>query len=300
MSEAPKYNYSSDDVIKAFDEIHPVLFVGKTAEAIPKLLITAGVEGSGKTYLLEKSLLPSGNYGNYIRLYLPEYRKKHPHYADMIKLGVLHAYEHTEAFARELGEKVFANALSQRYNIIMECAFDDIGFAGLAKFVPGYQLEVHVVGCNHAFAHLSSIKRAFSSLEKQEMERFVSYSRLESSISNAPAVLVAFEFIAKTMSGSQIFLYERGLGTLSERVQRAHSTYTLDSNGNLNEVSTLQPYAYSAYDTILRRSVYSMEERDEMVRECHLQLLKTSKYDKQVPDFVYNDLYSYITKYVYR
>lgn len=218
MSEAPKYNYSSDDVIKAFDEIFPALFVGKTAEAIPKLLITAGVEGSGKTYLLEKSLLPSGNYGNYIRLYLPEYRKKHPHYADMIKLGVLHAYEHTEAFARELGEKIFANALSQRCNIIMECAFDDIGFAGLAKFVPGYQLEVHVVGCNHAFAHLSSIKRAFSSLEKQEMERFVSYSRLESSISNAPAVLVAFEFIAKTVSGSQIFLYERGLGTLSERV----------------------------------------------------------------------------------
>lgn len=300
MSEAPKYNYSSDDVIKAFDEIFPALFVGKTAEAIPKLLITAGVEGSGKTYLLEKSLLPSGNYGNYIRLYLPEYRKKHPHYADMIKLGVLHAYEHTEAFARELGEKIFANALSQRCNIIMECAFDDIGFAGLAKFVPGYQLEVHVVGCNHAFAHLSSIKRAFSSLEKQEMERFVSYSRLESSISNAPAVLVAFEFIAKTVSGSQIFLYERGLGTLSERVLRAHSTYTLDPNGNLNEVSTLLPYTYRAYDTILRRSVYSMEERDEMVRECHLQLLKTSKYDKQVPDFVYNDLYSYITKYVYR
>lgn len=300
MSDVPKYSYSSDDVIKAFDEIYPTLFADKTAETIPKLLITAGVEGSGKTYLLEKSLLPSGKYGNYIRLYLPEYRKKHPRYDDMIELGVLHAYEHSEAFARELGSKIFANALSYGYNIIMECAFDDIGFAGLAKFVPGYQLEVHVVGCNHASAHLSSIKRAFSSLQKQEMERFVSYSRLESSISNAPAVLVAFEFIAKTVSGSQIFLYERGLGTLSERVLRAHSRYTLDANGNLNEASTLQPYAYSAYDTILRRSVYSMEERDEMVKECHLQLLKTSQYDKQVPDFVYNDLYSYITKYVYR
>lgn len=300
MSEAPKYNYSSDDVTNAFDEIFPTLFAGKTAETIPKLLITAGVEGSGKTYLLEKSLLPSGKYGNYIRLYLPEYRKKHPQYADMIKLGVLHAYEHSEAFTRELCSKIFANALAQKYNIIMECAFDDIGFAGLAKFVPGYQLEVHVVGCNHAFAHLSSIKRAFSSLQKQELERFVSYLRLESSISNAPAVLVAFEFIAKAVSGSQIFLYERGLGTLSERVLRAHSTYTLDADGKLDEVSTLLPYAYSAYDTILRRSVYSMEERDEMVKECHLQLLKTSQYDKQVPDFVYNDLYSYITKYVYR
>lgn len=57
----------------------------------------------------------------------------------------------------------------------------------------------------------------------------------------------------------------------------------------------LQPYACNAYDTILRRSVYSMEERDEMVRECHLHLLKTSKYGNQVPGFVYNDLYSHIT-----
>ena len=300
MSEAPKYGYSADDVTKAFDEIFPTLFAGITAETIPKLLITAGVEGSGKTYLLEKSLLPSGNYGNYIRLYLPEYRKKHPHYADMIKLGVLHAYEHSEAFTRELGSKIFANALTHKYNIIMECAFDDIGFAGLAKFVPGYQLEVHVVGCNHAFAHISSIKRAFSSLEKQELERFVSYSRVESSISNAPAVLVAFEFLAKEVSGSQIFLYERGLGKLNDRVLRAHSTYTLDATGKLAEVSKLQAYAYSAYDKILRNTVYSMEERDEMVKECHLQLLRTSAHAEHVPDFVYNDLYSYITKYVYR
>ncbi|MDF9773182.1 zeta toxin family protein [Pseudomonas baetica] len=300
MSEAPKYGYSPDDVTKAFDEIFPTLFAGKTAETIPKLLITAGVEGSGKTYLLEKSLLPSGNYENYIRLYLPEYRKKHPHYADMIKLGVLHAYEHSEAFIRELGSKIFANALTHKYNIIMECAFDDIGFAGLAKFVPGYQLEVHVVGCNHAFAHISSIKRAFASLEKQELERFVSYSRLESSISNAPAVLVAFELLAKEVSGSQIYLYERGLGELNDRVLRAHSTYTLDATGKLTEVSELQAYAYSAYDKVLRSYVYSMEERDEMVKECHLQLLRTSAYVKYVPDFVYNDLYSYITKYVYR
>jgi hypothetical protein len=300
MSEAPKYTYTPEDVTKAFDEITPTLFAGKTAETPRKLLITAGVEGSGKTYLLEKSLLPSGRYGNYVRLYLPEYRKKHPKYADMIKLGVLHAYEHTEAFVRDLGAQIFTSALTHQYNIIMECAFDDIGFAGLAKFAEGYQPEIHVVGCNHAFAHISSIKRAFSSLAKQELERFVSYSRLESSISNAPAVLVAFEFLAKTVSGSQMYLYQRGLGALQDRVLRAHSTYNLDAAGELTEASTLEPYTYSAYDKILRRSVYSMAERDEAVKECHLQLLKTKEYDKLVPDFVYNDLYSYITKYVYR
>jgi hypothetical protein len=300
MSQAPKYTYTPADVSQAAEDIGTELFRGKTADAIAKILITAGVEGSGKTYLLEKSLLPSGHYGNYVRLYLPEYRKKHPQFAEMIKLGVLHAYEHTEAFTRELCAKIFAKCLTLKYNIIMECAFDDIGFAGLAKFVPGYQLEVHVVGCNHAFAHISSIKRAFSSLKYQELERFVSYSRVESSISNAPAVLIAFEFLAKTVSGSQIYLYERGQGELKDRVLRAHSTYTLDAKGVLTETSELQTYAYSAYDAILRRSVYSMAERDEAIKECHLLLLKTSDYSKQVPDFVYNDLYSYITKYVYR
>ncbi|MBV6823085.1 zeta toxin family protein [Pseudomonas sp. PD9R] len=300
MSDITEYVYTPQDITKAFDEIAISLFSNIKVESTPKLLVTAGVEGSGKTYLLEKSLLPSGRYANYVRLYLPEYREKHPQYADMIKLGVLHAYKHTEAFVRELCGKIFANAVVRKCNIIMECAFDDIGFAGLAKFAPGYQLEAHIVGCSHAFAHLSSIKRALSSLEKQELERFVSYSALESSISNAPAVLVAFETIAKTMSGSQVFLYERGLGTLSERVLRAHSLYTLGVDGELTVTSTLEPYAYSAYDTILTRYVYSMPERDEMVKACHLALIKTERFAKQVPDFVYNDLYGYIIKYVYR
>lgn len=300
MSEAPSYTYTAQDVNLAAEDISTELFFGKTADTVPKILITAGVEGSGKTYLLEKNLLPSGRYANYVRLYLPAYREKHPQYAEIIKLGVLHAYQHTEAFTRELCGKIFAKALELKYNIIMECAFDEIHFAGIAKFVPGYQLEVHVVGCNHAFAHISSIKRALDSLGKQELERFVSYARVESSIGNAPAVLIAFEYLARTVSGSQIYLYERGLGELKDRVLRAHTTYTLDAKGELTETSVVQPYSYSGYDAILRRTIYSMEERDEAVKACHLLLLRINKYREQVPDFVYNDLYSYITKYVYR
>ena len=93
------------------------------------MLVVAGLQGSGKTYLLEKNLLPSKRYDNYVRLYLPEYRKKHPQYAEMIKLGVLHAYEHTEAFVREVSAKIFTQAFTGKYNIIMECAFDSIDFA---------------------------------------------------------------------------------------------------------------------------------------------------------------------------
>ncbi|MGF6553815.1 hypothetical protein ABIA48_000195 [Pseudomonas sp. S30_BP2TU TE3576] len=299
MSDAPKYTYATADVTKAFDEITATLLAGKTAETIPKLLITAGLQGSGKTYLLEKTLLPSGVYANYVRLYLPEYREKHPQYADMIKLGVLHAYEHTEAFVRELGTRIFTEVFTRKYNIIMECAFDSIDFAGIASYaVPaGYQLEAHIVGCNQAFAHVSSIKRALKSLEQKELERFVSYSALESSMSNARAILLAFETVAKAVSGSQIFLYERGLGALKERTLRAHSRFT---NGDVDTPLTRTSYSYNDYNKIINNHVYTMVERDEMTKECHLALLKTANHAKEVPDFVYNDLYAYIVKYVYR
>ncbi|WP_448107843.1 zeta toxin family protein [Pseudomonas azerbaijanoccidentalis] len=302
MSEAPKYTYTEADVTKAFDDITATLFSGKTAETPPKLLITAGLQSSGKTFLLENTLLPSGRYDNYVRLYLPAYREKHPQYTDMINLGVLHAYAHTEDFVRELGTKIFTEVLARKYNIIMECAFDSIDFAEIGSYaIPaGYQLEAHIVGCNQAFAHLSSIKRALKSLKEKKLERFVSHSALESSMSNAQAIILAFEKLAKAISGSQLYLYERGLGALKERTLRGHSVYTKAANGDLAITSTGAPYSYSAYSAIINNHIYAMEERDEMVKECHLALLKAGTYDKEVPDFVFNDLYTYIIKHVYR
>ncbi|VVO73817.1 zeta toxin family protein [Pseudomonas fluorescens] len=300
MSEAPKYTYTPADETKAFDEITATLLSGKTAETPAKLLVTAGLQGSGKTYLLEKTLLPSRRYDNYVRLYLPEYREKHPKYEGMIKLGVLHAYEHTEAFVRELGARIFTEATTRQYNIIMECAFDSIEFAKLATFTPGYQLEAHIVACNQPFAHISSIKRALKSLENKELERFVSHSALETSMCNAQAIILAFETLAKTQSGSQIYLYERGLGALNERTSRAHSTYTKDAQGELTVTSITAKYSYSAYAAISNSPVYTPQERDELVKECHQSLLKTGTHAREVPDFVYNDLYAYIVKYVYR
>lgn len=54
MSAAPNYTYTQEQVTAAFDEIKATLFSGITAEATPKMLIAAGLQGSGKTYLLEK------------------------------------------------------------------------------------------------------------------------------------------------------------------------------------------------------------------------------------------------------
>jgi len=302
MSDAPRYTYTAEHVTAAFTEIKATLFNGITAEATPKILVVAGLQGSGKTYLLENSLLPSGRYSNYVRLYLPEYRKKHPQYEEMIKLGALHAYEQTETFVRELSTKIFTEAFTHKYNIIMECAFDSIDFAVFPPMatVAGYQFEIHIVGCNQEFAHLSSIKRALKSLKNQELERFVNLRDLQTSMSNAQAIILALDTAAKAVTGSQINLYERGFGALKERTLHAHNTYTKAADGTLSTSSLTAPYTFGVYGTIINNHVFSMSERDEMVKECHLALSKTKTYATQVPDFIYNDLYAYIIKYVYR
>jgi hypothetical protein len=299
MSVTPQYAYTPEQVTAAFNEIKATLFRGITAQAIPKVLIVAGLQGSGKTYLLEKTLLPSKRYEQYVRLYLPEYRQKHPQYAEMIKRGVLHAYKHTEAFVREVSTKIFTEAFTLKYNIIMECAFDSLDFATFPPLATaaGYQFETHIVGCNQAFAHLSSIKRALNSLENRELERFVTCTALQASMSNAQAIILAFETASKAVSGSQITVYERGLGGLKERVSRFQKTYATIAN---EVIPPEAPTACSAYACIISNHIYTMRERDEMLKECHLALLKTQAHPTLVPDFVYNDLHAYIVKYVNR
>ena len=301
MTAAPKYTYTPEQITAVANEITEALLKDKKEETPPKILIVAGLQSSGKTYLLEDNLLPSNRYANYVRLYLPVYREKHPQYAEMLKHGVLHAYEHTEAFVREVCEKIFIKAFTGKYNIIMECAFDSIDFAAFppTATAAGYQFETHIVACSQKFAHVSSIKRAFKSLKDQKMERFVTVRMLNASMRNAQAIILAFETAAKAISGSKITLYERGFGALKERTLRAQSTYTKAAEGAL-PIKEEAPFAYSSYEKIINNHIYTMRDRHEILKECQLALLQTQTYADRVPDFVYNDLYAYIVKYVNR
>lgn len=306
MSAAPKYTYTAEQVTAAFDEIKATLFSGITVEATPKMLIVGGLPGAGKTYLLEKHLLPSKRYDNYVRLYLPDYREKHPQYAEMIKRGVLHAYEHTDAFVQEISKKIYTQAFTGKYNIIMECAFDRVDFVDfpMTATARGYQFETHIVACTQTFAHVSSIKRALKSLEDQEMERFLTVSAMDASMAYAPAIILAFEKAAKAISGSQIHLYERGFGVLNERTLIAQNTYSKAAGGSVTTTTTTTTttvdFGYSVYSSIIENHVFSVSDRDEVIKECHLALYKAATHASYVPNFVYNDLYAYIVQYVNR
>jgi hypothetical protein len=117
-------------------------------------------------------------------------------------------------------------------------------------------------------------------------------------MSFAQAIILACEVASKAVDGSQITLYERGPGALKERLQRAHFTY---SKADIPAPTpSTAPTPNSTYANIINNHVCTPRERDEMVKDCHLALLKAQNYAQLVPDVVYNDLYAYIVKYVYR
>ncbi|MFL1527650.1 hypothetical protein [Pseudomonas sp. O230] len=132
------------------------------------------------------------------------------------------------------------------------------------------------------------------------MERFLTAEKLDISTGLSQAIILAFEMAAKAVSGSQMFVYERGFGALNERILRAHSAYIKNTGGSVTTTTTLVDFAYSVYSGIIQNFVFARRDRDEIVKECHLALLKASTHATDVPQFVYNDPYTYLVWYVYR
>ena len=154
-----KYAYTKQDVEKVFHEMEEALFASRTPgagdESVPKMLVVVGVEGAGKTHLLNE-LLKTSRYSNYVPLYEPEYRTRHPHYDEIEKHGVVYAYKQTEAFVRDLGAMIFEKTLEDKYSIIMEAGLETREFAGFqtGEHACLYEYEVHVIASKKDFAHV--------------------------------------------------------------------------------------------------------------------------------------------------
>lgn len=328
MKEAINYPYTADDVQSAFNTLFADLFTLPAANDItkewpPKILIVAGVQGSGKTYLLENTLLKTGNYDSYVRLYLPSFRELHPLYDQIEPHGGLYAYAHTENFVRELCGKIFNHAFSYKYNVIMECALDDINFVNVPEMATGlgYQFDVHLIACKKEFAHLSTIKRALDSLTSKSLERFVDITAIEASMENAQGILTSFENACVKVTGSKFTLYERGLGVLKNRRVVCSSLCTADfellpqsienNDGMLvtpeeNPVRFVRtpelnkPCSYPRYTAMVNAPIVTPVERGEMLKECHVALTRSTAHLDKVHYSVVNDLYAYIAKHLYR
>ena len=323
------YPFTDNDVDDAFAQLDQTLFEkareadGLEGDPSPKMLIVAGTQGSGKTYLLEKQLLPSGRYDNFVRLYLPAFRELHPHYAAMSEQGVLHVYEHTEAFIWALGGKVFDYAFANRYNIIMETALDTLEFAAFPReaVTAGYRFEVHMIACKEVFSHWSTLDRGIKSVAEGRLERFLPLSKIRASQVNAKDILSAFEDACTQAPGSQVTLYERGFETGQQSKVLCHSKCEAYGELTPQEDYAGQPFfraphhdtgleirrspqasfpsAYLQYFQIVHAGMQDVQVRQQMVKACCKTLGQVTDLVPLVSQDAFRELSQYVLKYTY-
>jgi len=323
------YPFTDADLDEAFGSLEATLFDKKRdaqspdSNPSPSILIVAGAQGSGKTYLLDNTLLSSGHYDHYVRLYLPMFRELHPHYATMQEHGTLHVYEHTESFIWGLCGKVFAHAFGNRYNIIMECALDDPGFASFPAqaVAAGYRFNVHLIACQKEFSHWATLDRGVRSIAANEIERFMSLSAIEGSQANARVILDAFENACTQVPNSEITLYRRGIETGMDSKVLCHSRCEAVDNlapqpdfqgqpfvtaAHLNPSFQIRrsleanaPCSYPQYSQVVHAGMLDAQTRQQMVRLCCKTLDRAQQEMTRLPTTVFRELSSYVLKYIY-
>jgi hypothetical protein len=322
---ATHYTYTSRELDEIYTELEKTLFavrrdVGSDGEPAPKILVVAGAQGSGKTYMLENTLLKEPRYDNYVRLYQDRFRELHPRYEEFAEQDVLSRYKHTEGFIWELCGRVFRHAYENKFNIIMETALDTRAFADVisGRELSDYQFDVHLIGCKKDFVHLSTIHRALNALEKGTLERFVDIATIETSIENAEVILNAFETACMRVSGSTIAMYERGFGTLKNRRKLCNSrcdriaTLTpyefTDEGGTLRTVEVQShriersellpvPCSFATFIELFQTPVSGAQNRTLAWQEAYQALSRMRPFWKQVPARLAETLWGYIRKY---
>ena len=323
---ATHYNYTPKELDAVFRTIENTIFdvprdIADDGQPAPKILVVAGVQGSGKTYMLNNTLLKIPGYGNYVHLYQENFRELHPRYADFADQDVTRRYKHTEAFIWELCSRIFAHAHRNKFNIVMETALDTKAFATVisGQELADYQFEVHLIGCKKDFVHLSTIKRALKALETGTLERFVDIATIETSIENAEVILNAFEEACMRVSGSAIALYERGFGELrnrkrlcSSRCDRVDSLTPLVFTNEQGVEITLQeqvhriersealptPCSYASFIGLIEAPVSRAEDRQAAWQEAYSALARMRRFWQHVPPRLPETLWSYIKKYI--
>lgn len=118
---ATHYSYTPNELDAVYQAIVNTIFavprdIGDDGQPAPKILVVAGVQGSGKTYMLNNTLLKDPRYANYVRLYEDRLRELHPRYAEFADQDVTLRYKHTETFIWELCGRIFNHAYLNKFN----------------------------------------------------------------------------------------------------------------------------------------------------------------------------------------
>ena len=205
----------------------------------------------------------------------------------------------------------------------METALDDAAFADVPALAQqaGYQLELHLIACQKEFGHWNTLERGVKSVAQDQLERFVSLSKIEASQANAARIIDAFEAACLVSPGSQISLYQRGMETdresrllcrsvcspalqLVPQAAEAGEAYFqpphIEGLFEIRRASLDQmPSTYPQFFQLVHTGMVDDQVRSNMLKACCVTLGKAQALSERIPADVFRELSLYVLKYLH-
>lgn len=165
-------NCSKEEFLNVLDKIYNDMIYQIEKEEIPKAYILGGQPGAGKTTIID--LLVENN-SNLIVINGDEFRKKHPHYRELVKKYGDEAVLYTQKFAGKITEALINKLSDSKYSIVVEGTLRTVEVPEKTKTLleqKGYEAELSLILVKPEFSYLSTL------LRYEEMQNFGTIPRM--------------------------------------------------------------------------------------------------------------------------
>lgn len=259
----PNFKLDQETHDQVYAEIELEAFNLTCAVEQPRVIVTGGQPGSGKSTLIENSKKDFPN-SNVVVINGDEYRRYHPRKEEMLAIDDKRFAEFTDADCRVWTKKLFDTAIDSGRNIIFETTMREAGpisetLHRLKEL--GYHITARVIACHARY----SITGIFRRYEEQKNSAFYGrWSNLESHDAGYKGVPVTVMHIENSKLVNRFEVYDR-LGQL------------LYSNELVSDAWQKRPAAVEAIESERARIPTSIEKRAYQIDWERILLLMNNR-----------------------
>ena len=203
------YILPEDVHMQVLKDIMESLYQGKTPVENPRFIMVVGQTGSGKSNLTASKYSKDSNI---VIIDSDKYKGKRPDSADILRKHLVDYAYLTAPDAYLHRDEMIVDALSKRYNILMECATSQKEglFIDISKLTElGYKVEVCALGVSPLYSLLSVHERYEAELLlNNTAAKWTSVARHDDSFSSLNTAIANVQ----NMPGVVTKIYERGKG----------------------------------------------------------------------------------------
>lgn len=200
---------------KIYEHIEREVFGQTKPVDSPRVIITGGQPGSGKSKLLELTRTMFAD-GNVVVINGDDLRNFHPRTKEILKLDAKKFAENTDPDSREWTRKLFDRAIETKRNIVFESTMREAG--PISKTMERLRSKgYHITGRVVATSERASTTGIFRRYEEQKAEKgFGRFSQLSSHDAGYTGMPKTVDYIEKHGLVDRLEVYSRAGGLLYE------------------------------------------------------------------------------------